>query len=205
MSEKEINALDDALKLENNIKSFVEKCGIEALRTILNHVGFFEKVGILNPEEVDKNELEEQLKGLPLGNSNPVDNNLRIDKSSNPEEFGLYKDVLKRGDASIGDTSIYAQDPKILSKVEEDRISHPKLVPVGANIQEPMPSLFEDLSAHPKLTPVEPPAPVAMAEPEEEYVKLKKLILSQEETRQNNLWGNIGSPVAPGQIKFQEI
>ncbi len=203
MSEKEINALKDALKLENNIKSFIEKYGIEALRIILNHVGFFEKVGILNPEEVDKSELEEQLKGLPLSNSNPVDNNLKIDKSSNPEDFGLYKKVLDRGDTSIGDTSIYAQDPKILSKVEEDRTSHPKLVPAGANIQEPMPPLFEDLSAHPKLTPVEPPAPVAMTKPEEIYDgKQKKLVPSQGETRQNNLWDDIGSPVAPGQIKF---
>ena len=172
---------------------------METLKIILKNVGFFEQVGILNPEEVDKKELEAQLKELPL--SNLVPSSLRLDESR-PEDYGLYGEALKRQKAFSGNTSIYAQEPHILAKVEEDRISHPKLVPADATIQEPMPSLNEDPSAHPKITPVEPPAPVAMAEPEGVDGKQRKLVPSQEETRQNNLWGNIGSPVAPGQIKF---
>lgn len=201
MSEEIITALRETLKLENDLKSFIDKYGIETLKIILNNVGFFEKVGILNHEEVDKDELEAQLKELSLSKSNPVPPRLRLDESR-PEDFGLYGEALKRKNAFNGDASIYAQDPEVISKVEQDKESHPQLVPADANIQEPMAPLFEDPSAHPKITPVEPPAPVAMAEPEGVDGKQRKLVPSQEETRQNNLWGNIGSPVAPGQIKF---
>lgn len=179
MSEKEINALKDALKLENNIKLFVEKYGIEALRIILNHVGFFEKVGILNPEEVDKNELEEQLKGLPLGNSDPVHNNLKVDESSRPEDFGLYKKVLDRGDASNGDTSIYAQDPSILSKVEKDRTSHPQSETMNEPLTE---SMGND-------------KPLYTGRLETPDSHLTKVL-------EKNPWADVGAPVAPGQIKF---
>lgn len=199
MSEEIIKALRETLKLENDLKSFIDKFGMEPLKIILNNVGFFGQVGILNHEEVDKDEFEAQLNELSL--SNPVPSSLRLDESR-PEDYGLYGEALKRQKAFSGNTSIYAQEPHILAKVEEDRISHPKLVPADATIQEPMPSLNEDPSAHPKITPVEPPAPVAMAEPEGVDGKQRKLVPSQEETRQNNLWGNIGSPVAPGQIKF---
>ena len=199
MSEEIIKALRETLKLENDLKSFIDKFGMEPLKIILNNVGFFGQVGILNHEEVDKDEFEAQLNELSL--SNPVPSSLRLDESRS-EDYGLYGEALKRQKAFSGNTSIYAQEPHILAKVEEDRISHPKLVPADATIQEPMPSLNEDPSAHPKITPVEPPAPVAMAEPEGVDGKQRKLVPSQEETRQNNLWGNIGSPVAPGQIKF---
>lgn len=202
MSEETIKALRETLKLENNLKSFIDKYGIETLKIILNNVGFFGQVGILNHEEVDKDEFEAQLNELPLSNSAPIHNNLGSDESSRPEDYGLYGEALKRQKAFNGNTSIYAQEPHILAKVEEDRISHPKLVPADATIQEPMPSLNEDPSAHPKITPVEPPAPVAMAEPEEVDGKQRKLVPLQGESQHNNLWGNIGSPVAPGQIKF---
>ena len=175
---------------------------MEPLKIILNNVGFFGQVGILNHEEVDKDEFEAQLNELSLSNSGPIHNNLGSDESSRPEDFGLYGEALRRQKAFNGDASIYAQDPEVMSKVEQDKESHPKLVPTDTNIQEPMSPLFEDPSAHPKITPVEPPAPVVTAEPEDIYGKHRKLVPSQEETRQNNLWGNIGSPVAPGQIKF---
>ena len=199
MSEEIIKALRETLKLENDLKSFIDKFGMEPLKIILNNVGFFGQVGILNHEEVDKDEFEAQLNELSL--SNPVPSSLRLDESRS-EDYGLYGEALKRQKAFSGNTSIYAQEPHILAKVEEDRISHPKLVPADATIQEPMPSLNEDPSAHPKITPVETTAPVAMAEPEGVDGKQRKLVPSQEETRQNNLWGDIGSPVAPGQIKF---
>lgn len=201
MSEEIIKALRETLKLENDLKSFIDKFGMEPLKIILNNVGFFGQVGILNHEEVDKDEFEAQLNELSLSNSNPVPSSLRLDESR-PEDYGLYGEVLNRQNAFNGDASIYAQDPEVISKVVQDKRSHPQLVPADATIQEPMPSLNEDPSAHPKITPVEPPAPVAMAEPEGVDGKQRKLVPSQEETRQNNLWGNIGSPVAPGQIKF---
>lgn len=202
MSEEIIKALRETLKLENDLKSFIDKFGMEPLKIILNNVGFFGQVGILNHEEVDKDEFEAQLNELSLSNSGPIHNNLGSDESSRPEDFGLYGEALRRQKAFNGDASIYAQDPEVMSKVEQDKESHPKLVPVGANIQEPMPSLNEDTPVHPKITPVEPPFPVAVTEPEDIYGKQKKLVPSQEETRQNNLWGDIGSPVEPGQIKF---
>ena len=202
MSEETIKALRETLKLENDLKLFIDTYGVETLKIILNNVGFFGQVGILNHEEVDKDEFEAQLKELSLSNSEPIHNNLGSDESSRPEDFGLYGEALKRQKAFNGDASIYAQDPEVMSKVEQDKESHPKLVPTDATIQEPMPSLNEDPSAHPKITPVETTAPVAMAEPEGVDGKQRKLVPSQEETRQNNLWGDIGSPVAPGQIKF---
>ena len=183
MSEIDSSAIKEALKISKDLNEFGKKYGKEALATILESVGgFFGLVAAINPEAIDTQELVqhkmkkngENIIGI---NSTPV-----VTQKSND----LIINSKENQKSSSVNTSIYSQNPEILAKVEEDKISHPNLSTKEDESNLTNPSNSELL----------------YTDKERESAEEKPLIKVLEERHSNNPWSGIGEPVSPGNIKF---
>ena len=184
MPELDINALKDALKIEKDLKSFAEKYGRDALNTILESLGFYGLIGLVNHESIDDKELVTYIDDSK--NETKEKNKNSVVKpgpyeSDSPDKFGLYKDIIEEKNRPTIDASIYSQDVDTLSKVAEDKKTHPS--------NKELPSDNDDDD---ELDVIIPDSYFDNVDKREE----KPL------TKVKNPWESAGNPVSPGQIKF---
>ncbi len=194
MSELDSNALKKSLNIIKDLQNIEREFGRDTLITILESVGgFFGLVGVVEPEKVDKKELEKYIvenKTEPQKEKDSAKNaDLGPYESDKLEKFGLYGELMKKTENYTNpseDMSIYDQNPQTISKVVEDRRTH---IPANNNVHSDEREQTYNIETSTPYT-----------DGVEQELEEKPLIRVLEQN--NNPWSSAGEPVSPGQIKF---
>ena len=96
MSKLDNSALKSALEIISGLQNIEKEYGRDTLITVLESVGgFFGLVGVVNPESVDKQELESYItKNRPQKTDYNEVKKPGPYESDKPEQFGMYKELM---------------------------------------------------------------------------------------------------------------
>lgn len=209
MQKLDNNALKSALEIISGLQNIEKEYGRETLITVLDSVGgFFGLVGVINPENVDKQELESYItKNRPQKEKSNEVPKTGPYESDELDKFGIYKELVKREEnhtKPIEDMSIYSQDPQILSKVAEDKQNH--LQSNNNTLSNERKQTYNAEESSPYMEEEQDyktsDNDISIEELSAETINTKDNQLTKV-LRPNNPWASAGEPVSPGEINFE--
>ena len=187
-SKLDIEAIRDTLNLREELINYYKKYNIAALQEIIKSLGLF-GVALLDKnlkiDSVEENRASEQPSLKP-----PVETNKPgAYESDSPDKFGMYGAVMRHNNGQQIDTSIYNNQPEVLSKVVGDMMNTPPNEPLGESAPPVEPGEEHGKTLIRKIpNPWEGAGRATLETPD---------ILTDSETGVPNIWGDAVT-VSPG-------